>query len=256
MDTVTQLAQEYNINTAKPHFPINTMRLFYLLLTQAETRGNKEALDRVNQIIPKISAVLDARDVALTNKTDQATPIDQFNHCQPPLNELLKQVDSTELRQTINVLFIDVYPLQEVLLTSIDSFLKQDKLSLDNLYSALRIRSMDSILYAGVLAEIIQEYTSVEGSRQLEINPLYWQISITLQLNDLADAIVYAKQDLASKSATIVELIRRVITPENNVIQTVQTAVSHLQSLSQSGPLKSNQSVVDEFNQKLAQVIG
>jgi len=212
------------------------MRLFYLLLTFDKTQGSDEAVEKVNTIIPKISAVLDARDVSLTSKTDKnsekATPKAQLEACQTAIDELLKVIDTPELRQTIQILFSDIYPVQEALLSSIDHYLKQERLTLQDLLATLKIRAMDSVLYAGVIEQIIAEYTSPVGKNPMQFNQTYSIINATLQINDMVDAVIYAKQDLASKSATIVEIVRRIdpsnVGIENTIKQTFQTLETHI----------------------------
>lgn len=233
MSVLEDLAAKYNVNITKPNFPVNTMRLFYLLLTYDQTQGNEEAIEKVNQAIPKISAVLDARDMSLTSKAEdqaQNTPETQMKACQPALTDLFRVIDTPQLRQTVQLLFSDVYPVQESLLSSIDHFLKQDKLEVSDLMTTLRIRAMDSMLYAGVLDEIIGEFNSPVGKNSVQYDSLYSTINAVLQINDLVDGIVYAKQDLASKAATLVEIIRRVDSSNDGIAETVKYVFTSLET--------------------------
>ena len=141
---------------------------------------------------------------------------------------LLDDLDTPELRQTIQLMFSDIYPMQEALLGSIDHFLKEDSLQLADLLATLKIRAMDSVLYAGVIDQVIREYQSPEGDASMKFNQLYQLINATLQINDLVDAIVYAKQDLASKSATIVEIIRRIDATQAGIDNTIKNTFEHL----------------------------
>lgn len=228
---LAQLATQYNVNISKPNFPVNTMRLFYLLLVHDLTGGDKDALELTNKLVPKISAVLDARDMALADKSNLGNPLNQFKACTKAVDDLFAEIASPELRQTVYVLFTDVYPIQESLLSTIDNIMKQEELKIEDLWAALRIRSMDSLLYSAVLDTVVHHSQSPEGEAVSQVNPMYVYINATMQINDLVDAIIYAKQDLASKSATIVEIIKRIGYKHSSIDDTVHRTFRRLQHI-------------------------
>lgn len=278
-DLITTLSEKYKINTSKPNFPVNTMRLFYLILTHELTGGNEETVTKVNEVIPKISAVLDARDLALTKsraqKSDETHPSDSadaptsdsasalqevtskgssseliFEACRKPLEELLKEIDTPQLRQSIQLLFSDVYPIQESLLSSIDHYLRQNQLTQADLLATLKIRAMDSVLYASVIDQIVQEHHTPEGDKQIQFNDTYILINQSLQINDLVDAIVYAKQDLAANAATLVEIMKRCLTPNTDVKTLVHDTFTKLT------PEFGEKKELEAFVKKLVGVVG
>ena len=253
---IENLSKSYNVNTKKPNFPVNTMRLYYLLTVSGLTKNDSEITARVNKVIPKISALLDARDLALNSKKDKNTPLSEFTACKKAVEGLLKEVDTPQLRQTIQVLFTDIYPVQEALLNSIDQYLKSETLTVGELVATLKIRAMDSVLYAGVIDQIIAEESSHEGNAEVELNSLYTQINVTLQINDLVDAIVYAKQDLAAKSATIIEIIKKISDHPDKIEETISTTFTQLTNLSKSAPIEGQtQEYISYFNSKLIQAV-
>lgn len=253
---LAELAKTYNINSNKPFFPVNSMRLYYLLLGHGLSQGDSETLETINKVIPRISAILDARDLALADKKNKANPSSEFEHCRKSLERLLDEVDTPELRQSLQLVFSDIYPIQEALLSSIDQYLKRDELAETDLYATLKIRAMDSVLYASVIDAVVAQHASPEGPSKLHLNPIYWQINVSLQINDLVDAIVYAKQDLASKSATLVEIIKRIDRQDKDLIATVDGIVTHLIKQTKHVPLEAQvQTLIDHYNEILTKVI-
>lgn len=252
---IAKLADEFGINVQKPHFPVNTMRLYYLLLANSLSNGDKETTQRVNNLIPKISAVLDARESALSQ--EGVTPATTFEASSEALYALLEEVDTPQLRQTIEHMVLEMFPLQESLLASIDKFLKMDNLVVADLMAALKIRSMDSMLYASVIDQVLVDILRPEGGKEIFLKPIHWQVNITLQLNDLSDAIVYAKQDLESKNATLVEIIRRIDTRPDQIEANIKSVFDSLINQSSYIPLpEPQQQLVTEYNNLLRTATG
>lgn len=254
-ELIAQLCQTYNINPDKPSFPVNSMRLYYLLLGHSLSSGDGDTTARINQLVPRISAILDAREKSLT--LEEPSPKSTFDECIGPIEELLELVDTPQLRQTLEHMILEMFPLQESLLASIDKFLKMDNLALVDLHAALKIRAMDSMLYASVIDQVLVDVLRPEGTKEIFLKPIHWQINISLQLNDLSDAIVYAKQDLEAKSATLVEIIRRIGIKPEQIDETVRTTYDMLISQSQIIPLpEASQSLVNDYNQLLRRTTG
>lgn len=254
-ETIAALAQQYGISVDKPHFPVNSMRLYYNLLAHNLSGGDQETTDKVNSLVPKISAILDARESALAGET--VTPASTFAACSDAIYGLLETVDTPQLRQSLEHMFLEMFPLQESLLASIDKFLKMDNLVQADLMAALKIRATDSMLYASVIDQVLVDILRPEGGKEVYLKPIHWQINITLQINDLCDAIVYAQQDLESKNATVVEIIRRIDVRPSGIQDTVRSTFDALFAQSQHIPLpEATQAMIDGYNQMLRKTTG
>lgn len=203
---ISQKAKDWGINYQKPFFPVNSMRFFYLLLVDHETAGNQEAIDKVNQAVPKVSAILDQRERLMLD-SPSASPIEVLEGCQQQISDLLAVVNSPNMATAINYLFTSTFPLQQTLLTGLNRHFEAPNLAVADLMMILKIRAMDSALYSATMVELINSYKSeAERQQRPSIDVL---INQTLQLNDLVDAVVYAKQDIEAGNATIIEIVKK-----------------------------------------------
>lgn len=254
-ETIAALAEKYGISVDKPHFPVNSMRLYYVMLGHSLSGGDQETSDLINSLVPKISAILDARESALGG--EKVTPATTFQACSKPIQELLDLKDTPQLRQSLEHMFLEMFPLQESLLASIDKFLKMENLVEADLYAALKIRATDSMLYASVIDQVLSDILRPEGGKEIFLKPVHWQVNTSLQINDLSDAIVYAKQDLESKNATIVEIIRRIDVRPSAMEATVKGAYDHLFEQATYIPLPDpTQALINDYNQMLRNTTG
>jgi hypothetical protein len=254
-------AAKFGLDSNKPFFPVNTMRLFYLIITDGLTTGNHQAIDQVNQAIPKISSVFDARDRFLEDGQD-TNPLLEVQTCSEALNQVLAITDTPTVRHTFDLMFSDLYPLQENLLISLDRHLNEELLSEGDLLSILKIRAMDSVVYSSIVNEIIKPYLSDHLSLKhqattiYQTTPLHWQINISLQINDFSDAIIHAKDDLDSGNATIIDILKKTIDKPDDLDRIVTHVFTRLQN--QSGKLPFSQPLqthVKLFNQALTSTI-
>lgn len=258
--TIQSLSQKYSINTSKRHFPVNTMRLLYLLIADGLTDHNSTVTDAVNQIIPKISATFDARDAFLQDNKD-TNPLLEIQACRQSINDIFAKVNTPIVHHTFDLLFSDLYPLQENLLISLDRHLSEDKLSPNDLSSILKIRAMDSVVYSSIIFQIIQQHQADQGndpwnSTNYSTSPIHWQINTTLQINDIADAIIHAKQDLAVNAATIIDIAKRVGGSPEKTIQVLNDTLDKLLKQSQKFPFPQPlQKTINDFNQSLIDTI-
>lgn len=266
---LSELAKQYTINIQKPHFPVNTLRLYYLLLVDSLTQGHKVALDKANQIIPKISTLLNTREQYAGRSTPN--PVEELKTCKPQIEAIKTIIDTPIVDSIISHLFTYIYPLQDQLLISLDHNLKQPQLTPADLLTTIKIRAMDSIAYSSLLGEIIHSYKKQDTSnksesssdhisqldaRRYDLDAIHWQINLTSQINDLIDAVVYAQQDLEAGTATLIDIIRK-INPEPNAAEQLLTETFNtLLQKSTSFPLpEATQTVINDFNHNLIAVL-
>jgi len=252
-DRLQALAEIFNINFSKPHFPVNTMRLYYLLLTDSLTQSHQETLKAVNSLIPKISAVFDARDQVLQS-SDDSSPKAQFHACTPALTEIKTIIQTPLVDHTFNLLFTETFPLQETLLKSLDKHLHQNNLEISDLHTIIKIRAMDSVAYATLIGEIIKRHLADQSP---DLSPLLWQVNLSLQINDIADAVIYAKQDLESGSASLIDILKR-LSPDGPTAQNhIRQTLKHFLTQSDQFPLPTQtQTDITDFNHRLISVLG
>lgn len=250
-----ELAQQYKVKTDKPHFPMNTLRLFYLILTRDLTGGSEAALDMTNQAVPMISSYIDTAnkwsispDKLLDTLVDPRTKIVDLVEV-PALNDKLKQAWE---REQLPLYLANKSIVPEHLQGSLTQRFQQ---LLDN-------RSVEAIVYSSVVGTIIRKHHP--PPTPATYNPLvdtadtiYLTIRLMQQLNDVVDAIVYAKQDLENDKAPLITIVQETInSPEEQVAfyrEIIMRLLDRIAHLPLSQPGRSN---VHAFGQMLDRVLG
>jgi len=258
---INQLATKFGVSTDKPHFPVNTMRLFYLILADGLTNSDQEVIDRVNQVIPKISTLFDARDQFLQDQ-GETDPLREIEACRGAINDIFTITNNPVVHHTFDLLFSDLYPLQENILLSLDRHLSEEHLQISDLAGILKIRSMDAVVYSSIIFQIIQEHFQKNSDKDIyhapsySTTPVHWQVSLTLQINDLCDAVIFAKDDLNSGSATLIDIIKKISTKPDDVEAIIFSVFDQLQKQSNKLPFSQPlQSTVKQFHQALIHTI-
>jgi hypothetical protein len=245
-------ATKFNINSAKPFFPVNTLRLLYLIIADGLTDSNTEIVTKVNQIISKINAVIDTRNQALEDN-QQTNPMLEIQSSQNAINEVLELVNTPVIHHTFDLLFSDLYPLQENLLLALDKHLNEKTLSIQDLFSILKIRAMDSVVYSTIIHQVILKHSpQIEHTTYTQVSPIHWQVNLTMQINDLVDSIIHAKEDLENQSAPLINILKRILTNSNEVELVVNNILDTLVSQSAKLPFPQPlQGHIKTFNQQL-----
>lgn len=259
--SVSAIAQKYQVNVGKPHFPLNTLRLVYLIFAESIAAHNSDHVQARTQdilsIIPKIQALTDARS---THRSEQAelSLQSEWAAVQPALEDLYQIIDTPSVRQSMETVFSYVFPLQDTLLMSLYSDLASGKkFSMQDVMSIFHIRSMDSIVYSSLVGAIIRKHAEAADlpvNFQLALN---YKLNALYQLNDLVDALVYAKDDLESQNFSPFEIIKKVATDATEARQLIITVANTFEQRIANFPLgEQTESLITDFGHQLIGVIG
>ncbi len=259
--SVSSIAEKYQVNAGKPHFPLNTLRLVYLIFAESIAETNPDQVTQRTQdilaLIPKVQELLDARSGHRAEQTE-ATLETEWQAVQPALQNIYQIVDTPAVRQTMETVFSYIFPLQDTLLLSLYSDLSSEKkFSIQDVYSIFHIRSMDSIIYSGLVGEVIRKHSDPEqlpANFQLAIN---YKLNALYQLNDLVDSLVYAKEDMDSKNFSPFEIIKKVSTSAEEARQIITSVASTFERRIANFPLGENtEALLNDFGHQLIGVIG
>jgi hypothetical protein len=249
MLTIQHIITNHSIDAKKSHFPINTIRLLYLLFIYSLTDDNpQEKAQKMLEVIPTIGTILskrtDFRIVAAERSINQ-----EWQEVQPEL-QILKDTTGINL-QVFTFLFSTILPSQEEMLLNIVKH-SQDterKLSQIDIMATLKLRSQDSLAYSAVVAHLINK-----PEHDLAI---HYVTNLIYQLNDLLDSILFAKEDTENNNFSPFEVIRK--SADNStqakviikvIIDTIKNDLSQI-----TLPEQTNQ-LVQEFIQMLLSVLG
>lgn len=259
--SVSSIAEKYQVNAGKPHFPLNTLRLVYLIFAESIAETNPDQVTQRTQdilaLIPKVQELLDARSGHRAEQTE-ATLETEWQAVQPALQNIYQIVDTPAVRQTMETVFSYIFPLQDTLLLSLYSDLSSEKkFSIQDVYSIFHIRSMDSIIYSGLVGEVIRKHSVPEqlpANFQLAIN---YKLNALYQLNDLVDSLVYAKEDMDSKNFSPFEIIKKVSSSAEEARQIITSVASTFERRIANFPLgEHTETLLNDFGHQLIGVIG
>ena len=257
---IHKIATKHTISTDKPYFPVNTMRLFYLMITDGLTGGNQEVISKVKELVPKISAIFDARDLFLSDN-QESNPLQEVQACRQAVDDIFAITNTPVVHHTFDLLFSDLYPLQENLLLALDRHLDEESLQARDLTSILKIRSMDAVVYSTLIYQVIISHHANKGvevysTPSYQTTPLHWQINIALQINDICDAVIYAKDDLEAGSATLIDILKKISTDPTEIEKIIYSVLSTLENESSKLPFPQPlQSQVRDFHKALISTI-
>jgi hypothetical protein len=258
--TLTSLSEKYQVNKAKPFFPLNSLRLVYLIFAETIAVPNEMIRDRRGQeiinLIPKVQALLDAR----TNhrgENPQATLETEWEAVQPAIQDILTVVDSVKVRALFEHEFSYIFPLQDTLLISLYNDLSQNKqFGIQDIYSIFHIRSMDSIIYSGLVCAVLEKDVAGEEIPTGLQAALNYKLSALYQLNDLVDAIVYAKEDMENKNFSPFELIRKAATSVEEAKEMIKGIATTFEKRIHAFTLgEQTEALLTEFTHELVNVI-
>lgn len=259
--TLTQISEQYQVNFNKPYFPLNSLRLVYLVFAQTVRASDPNRVQRraetILAMIPVAQKMLESR-TAHRAQNQEATLETEWEAIQPEVTELLSVVDSPTLGASLQHIFSYIFPLQDTLLVSLYSDLSnQKKFQIQDIYTVFHIRSMDSIVYSSIVGSILSRdlhSDEIPDNLQMAIN---YKLNALYQLNDLVDAIVYAKEDIQSKNFSPFELIRNASSDVNEAKEIIKSIAStferriHMFSLGED-----TERLLRDFSHQLVAVIG
>jgi hypothetical protein len=261
MQPISELSSKYGVNSSKPYFPVNSLRLLYFIISDFYSAGNQELLEKVGQLVPKVEAVFTARTEHRGTAT-QATPKSDYDAALPALEEIYALVGSPSVHQTFDYLFSTLYPLQDDLFLSLYQNITSEKpLAVQDMLLLLKVRSMDSIIFANVLANLIGKFLSGsyegKGTNLDEIKlALQWQLNLAYQLNDLVDTVVYAKEDLEANSFSPFQVIRKIAPEANAAKELIKNTLNDLRQKTSVFPFPPElQEQVNTFYTELIGVV-
>jgi hypothetical protein len=259
--TLDQLTEKYQANKDKPHFPLNSLRLVYLLL--AETIGNPtEELkqwrsQQIMNLIPRVQALMDAR-AAFKSQNPGATLDEEIADLVGPMGEIQSMLDTPLVHTVIDHALSYVFPLQDTLLISLYQDLSTNKtFALQDIYTIFHVRSMDSMLYAGFVTAILQHNVDPSALPPHLHMALNYKLNALYQLNDLVDTIVYAKEDMESQNFSPFQIIRKTVGNIEDAKNMIKNIAMTFERRIQTFPLgDQTEELLAEFGHKLVGVIG
>lgn len=258
--SMSSLAQKYQVNKDKPFFPLNSLRLVYLIFAETISVASDSIRDRRGQdiiaLIPKVQALLDARTMHRAEEAE-ATLETEWQAVQPAIQDILTIIDTPKVRALFEHVFSYIFPLQDTLLISLYNDLSNNKaFAIQDIYSIFHIRSMDSIVYSGLVAAILEkdvDPTALPPDLQLSLN---YKLSALYQLNDLVDAIVYAKEDLENKNFSPFELIRKASQNVDEAKEMIKGIATTFERRIHAFPLgEQTEALLTQFSHELVNVI-
>jgi hypothetical protein len=251
MITIDQIIASHNINKDKTNFPVNTIRLFYLIFIYSLVDNNpQDVANKMLEAIPIIGKLLEKR-TNLRLSGEQQNINKEWELITEDLNQLEQIINSPKHRQTFTHLFSDSLPSQEILLFNIvNQAQSQDKVfSPTDIISTLNLRAMDSIAYSSFVSSLINK-----PEHDLAIHYL---INLVYQVNDLLDSILFAKEDTENNNFSPFEVIRKSAKDSAEAKVIIKSILDKLiQDKNQVDLPVETQKLIDEFFTMLTSILG
>jgi hypothetical protein len=243
-------AKKYGISSERQFFPVNSLRLLYFLIVDFYTDGDSASREKVEQLIPKVEAVLAARSKHRAEGGEKNPESDLFAAI-GPLQEVYGVIDTAGVRRSFQNFFCSLFPLQDTIFICLSQRMNNgENLTSSDLVELLKVRSMDCVLFATLINEIIQEFLRGKGNeassnKKLAELPLSLDhhLSLIYQVNDLVDSIVFAKNDLDAGNFSPFQIIRKVAPEANQAKEMIKEMLSLFNKQTSifpfSGPLQA-----------------
>lgn len=248
MMTIQQIATNHNIDPNKENFPVNTIRLFYLILIYSLVQDNpQEKAEQIIESIPLVSSILNKRtNLRLSGETKNINQewIESQNEIEA-LNSLIPQAD-----QSLTYLFSMILPTQEDLLFNIVNQAQSEEKVFNptDIISTLKLRAMDSIAYSNLVCRLVNQ-----PEHYLAIHYL---TNLVYQVNDLLDSILFAKEDTENNNFSPFEIIRKSAKDSNEAKNIINSLLEKLLSDKDQVKLpEETQQLVDQFFQLLTNIL-
>lgn len=251
MLSIDEIAKKYQIDQNKDNYPLNTIRLLYLILIETLSSNKEETANKILQVIPLVREILDKRiELRLSDKPKGLSlELQTVEATIQSIETILG--NSPHLRSTIEQLFSCTLPIQETILFGIVSKAKsQDKIfSANDVSTTLCMRSVDSIIYSQILCDQINH-------REHNAS-IHFLINLTYQINDLVDSIVFAQEDTQGQNFSAFEVMRKAVPDSQAAKSLIRTSLQDMLTSAMEISLPEETKVLTkEFLERLVAVLG
>jgi hypothetical protein len=217
------LATKYGVNPDKPFFPVNSLRILYFLISDHYTQNNDAVKEKIGMLIPKVEAVIAFR-INFRREHPQEKLSAGWQAFQTPLQDIYNIIRTPQIEHAFSQYYWYLTPLQEEVLVNMAQQ--------PNLPLLLKARAMDSLLYATLIHGLITQLFPAQDLYQ----PLLHQLNVTYQLNDLVDAVVFAKEDLTTNHFSPFRAIQQITQDPQAAKEFIRTTLATLLNDSKDTP--------------------
>lgn len=251
MMTLDQITQKYQIDQTKENFPLNTIRLLYLILIETLADNPDSTGKTMLEALPIIRDLLEKRtQVRLSGQPQNLTG--ELAEVQPVLAKLQQLLpNQQDLQLTIEHLFAYALPIQETVLFGIVSRAQSSEkiFSSPDVTATLSLRSMDSLIYSQILVTLL-----AKPEHNLAIHYL---VNTVYQINDLIDSIIFAQEDTNDNNFSAFEVIRKAVPDSQAGKVLIKNNLSSLVgTVDQIQLPQITKDLVKEYLDNLIQVLG
>jgi len=251
MITLDQIISNHNIDQTKENFPVNTIRLFYLIFIYSLITDNpQEKANKMIEAIPIISSILEKRtDLRLSGEKQNINL--EWEAVQGEMTKLNEIIDSSINKNTFIHLFSTTLPTQEILLFNVVSQAQDDKKTFTpaDVITTLKLRAMDSIAYSSFV-------TSLVNKPEHDI-AIHYMTNLVYQINDLLDSILFAKEDTDNNNFSPFEIIRKSAADSTQARLIIKSILDKFtEDKKQVNLPVHSQVLVDQFFEMLIGIIG
>lgn len=251
MISIEEIANKYQVDQNKDHYPLNTIRVLYLIIIETLAPNQNDITTKMISVIPLIREILDKRiEIRLSGQPKNLNL--ELESVEPTIKSLEEIIgENTSLRPTIEHLFACTLPIQETILFGIVSKAKsQDKIfSAHDVNTTLCMRSVDSVIYSQILCDLINR-------REFNV-AIHSLVNLTYQINDLIDSIVFAREDTDGQNFSAFEVMRKAVPDSNAAKSLIRTNLQDMLLAADSVVLPEETKVLTKsFLEKLVAVLG
>jgi hypothetical protein len=251
MITIDQITTAHKIDKNKENFPVNTIRLFYLIFIYSLVTDNpQEKAEKMIQAIPIIGSILEKRtDLRLSGEKQDINA--EWLAVKEEVAKLNQIIDSPINKTTFTHLFSTTLPAQEILLFNIVNQAQgEDKsFSPTDIIATLKLRAMDSVAYSSFV-------TSLINTPEHNI-AIHYLTNLAYQINDLLDSILFAKEDTDNNNFSPFEVIRKSAKDSAEARLIIKSILDKLiEDKDQVKLPDQTQQLVDQFFTMLIEILG
>lgn len=251
MITIDQITTNHNIDKNKENFPVNTIRLFYLIFIYSLVTDNpQDKANKMIQAIPIIGSILEKRtDLRLSGEKQDINA--EWLAVKGEISKLNQIINSPINKTTFTHLFSITLPAQEILLFNIISQAQGEEKSLSptDIIATLKLRAMDSVAYSSFVSSLINQ-----PEHDIAIHYL---TNLAYQVNDLLDSILFAKEDTDNNNFSPFEIIRKSAKDSTEARLIIKSILDKLiEDKGQVTLPAQTEQLVDQFFTMLLDVIG
>ncbi|MDH5533156.1 MAG: hypothetical protein OEX81_01875 [Candidatus Pacebacteria bacterium] len=251
MITIDQITTAHKIDKNKENFPVNTIRLFYLIFIYSLVTDNPlEKAEKMIEAIPIIGSILEKRtDLRLSGEKQDINA--EWLAVKEEITKLNLIIDSPINKTTFTHLFSTILPAQEILLFNIVNQAQGEgkTFSPSDIIATLKLRAMDSISYSSFVTSLINM-----PEHELAIHYL---TNLAYQVNDLLDSILFAKEDTDNNNFSPFEVIRKSAKDSAEARMIIKSILDKLiEDKKQVSLPPQTQQLVDQFFTMLIGILG